>query len=60
MGKKMIGQKDGQYFLPNHFFAENCSLRTLGFLSFALRRAAAKEIPESKHDDRRLALCSGR
>jgi hypothetical protein len=21
MGKKMIGQENGQYFLPNHFFA---------------------------------------
>jgi hypothetical protein len=21
MGKEMIGQKDGQLFLPNHFFA---------------------------------------
>lgn len=43
MGKKMIGQNDGQYFLPSHFCAENCSLRTLGFPSLALRRVAAKK-----------------
>jgi hypothetical protein len=43
MGKKMIGQNDGQYFLPSHFCAENCSLRTLVFPSLALRRVAAKK-----------------
>jgi hypothetical protein len=30
MGKNMIGQKDGQYFLPNHFLPQNCLLLKRG------------------------------
>jgi hypothetical protein len=49
MGKKMIGQKEGQYFFAQSFFcpelltSETQHVRCApGFLSIALQRAVAK------------------
>jgi hypothetical protein len=41
-GLRLWAKVGWQFFAPA-FFASNSLLRTLGFLSFALRRAAAKE-----------------